>query len=206
VSLLVRLLVEVALEPYLPLAPATLLYRSPTDEILTVEVLPVQIEGAPAAVRMGSDRRRRVESRHPEEGLLIHRLVLGRSGELVYERPLAILPARLKTGELHSSQRRFARMLGGTKIDVGAHYAEAELLGVEDLTLGSEVHRECLRIRRHETRMDYGGEQEVYDATEWYAPGIGLVKVQGERTEKGEEGEILSTEAFDFSLVTSAEP
>jgi hypothetical protein len=132
--------------------------------------------------------------------------VLGRSGELVYERPLAILPARIPTGEVHSSQRRFARMLGGAKIDVGAHYAEAELLGIEDLALGSEVHRECLRIRRHETRMDYGGGQEVYDATEWYAKGIGLVKIQGERTEKGEEGETLSTWALDFSLVTSAEP
>jgi hypothetical protein len=206
VTLALLLLLEVALEPYLPLGPATLLYRSPSDDVLTVEVLPVEIEGAPAMVRMGSDRRRRVESFHPEEGLLIHRLVLGRSGELVYERPLSILPARFETGKVHSSQRRFAKMLGGTKIDVGAHYAEAELLGIEDLNLGSEVHPECLRIRRHETRMDYGAGQEVYDATEWYARGIGLVKVQGERAEKTEEGEILSKEVFDYSLATSPEP
>lgn len=205
-SFVVLVVLEVALEPYLPLAPRTLLFRSPANDVLTVEVLAVQIEGAPAAVRMGSDRRRRVESFHSEEGLLVHRLALGRSGELVYERPLPILPATMKSGDVHSSQRRFARMQGGAKSDVGAHYVEAELLGVEDLTLGSEVYSECLRIRRHETRMDFSGGQEVYDATEWYAKGIGLVKVQGERIEKNDEGEILSTVEIDLWLVTSAEP
>jgi hypothetical protein len=202
----VLFLVEVALEAYLPLAPATLLYRSPTDDFLTIEVLAVEIEGAPAAVRMGSDRRRRVESFDAEEGLRVHRLVLGRSGEIVYERPLPILPARMKTGEVHSSQRRFARMRGRTKEDVGAHYVEAELLAIEELSTTGEVLADCLRIRRHETRMDFSGGQEVYDATEWYAKGRGLVKVQGQRLEKNDEGEVLSTEVVDYWLVTSAEP
>jgi len=200
-------LLEVALEPYLAVTPATLLYRSPADDFLTVEVLTVQVEGAPAAVRMGSDRRRRVESFDTEEGLRVHRQGLGRlGGELVYERPLVILPARMKQGEIHSSQRRFARMRGGSKEDVGAHYVEAEMLGVEEMTLGGETRSECLRIRRHETRMDFSGGQGVYDATEWYARGVGLVKVQGERVEKSDEGEILSKEVIDLWLVTSAEP
>jgi hypothetical protein len=206
VSLVALFLLEVALEPYLPLTPATLLYRSPAEDVLTVEVLAVEIEGAPAAVRMGSDRRRRIESYSAEEGLLVHRLGLGRSGEIVYERPLVLLPAKMRSGEVHSSQRRFARMRGGSKEDVGAHYVEAELLGLEELTIGSEVFADCVRIRRHETRMDFGGGQEVYDATEWYARGVGLVKVQGETLEKDPEGEILSKEVIDFWLVTSAEP
>ena len=199
-------LLEVALEPYLPLTPATFAYRSHTDDVLTVEVLAVEVDGAPAAVRMGSDRRRRIESFNAEEGLRVHRLGLGRSGELVYERPLVMLPARMTTGEVHSSQRRFARMSGGTKNDVGAHYVEAELLGVEELSIADEVFPECLRIRRHETRMDFNGGQEVYDATEWYAKGVGLVKVRGERLEKNGDGEILSTEVIDYWLVTSAQP
>jgi hypothetical protein len=206
VSLVVLFLLEVALEPYLPLTPATFAYRSHTDEVLTVEVLAVEVDGAPAAVRMGSDRRRRIESFSAEEGLLVHRLGLGRSGELVYERPLVILPARMKLGEVHSSQRRFARMRGGSKEDVGAHYVEAELLGVEELSISGEVFAECLRIRRHETRMDFSGGQEVYDATEWYAKGIGLVKAQGERLEKNDDGEIHSNEVIDYWLVTSSEP
>jgi hypothetical protein len=206
VSAVALLLLEIALEAYLPLAPATLLYRSPADEFLTVEILPVQIEGAPAAVRMGSDRRRRVESFDAEEGFRVHRLVLGRAGEIVYERPLVLLPAKMISGEVHSSQRRFARMAGGSKQDVGAHYAEAELLGAEAVTIGSEVFSDCIRIRRHETRMDFSGGQEVYDATEWYARGVGLVKVQGERSEKNEEGEVLATEVIDLSLVTSPQP
>jgi len=206
VGSIVLFLLEVALEPYLPLSPATLLYRTPAEDVLTVEVLAVQIEGAPAAVRMGSDRRRRVESFDAEEGLLVHRLGLGRSGELVYERPLAILPAKLKTGEVHSSQRRFAKMSGGSKLDVGAHYVEAELLEVETLEVGGDTFTECLRIRRHETRMDFSGGQEVYDATEWYAKGVGLVKAKGERLVKNEDGEILSNETVDYWLVTSAVP
>jgi hypothetical protein len=207
VSPLVLFLLEVALEPYLPKAPASFAYRTSADEILTVELLAVEIGGAPAAVRMGSDRRRRVESFDAEEGLLLHRLGLGRfGGELVYERPLPILPARFKTGEIHSSQRRFARMRGGTKEDVGAHYVEAELLGVEELSISGEVFTECLRIRRHETRMDFNGGQEVYDATEWYGRGVGLVKVQGERLEKDDRGEILSKDAVDYWLVSSGEP
>ena len=203
-SLVVLFLLEVALEAYLPLTPGTFLYRSPADDVLTVEVLAVMVDGAPAAVRMGSDRRRRIESFDPEEGLLVHRLGLGRSGELVYERPLVILPARMKPGEVHSSQRRFARMRGGSKEDVGAHYVEAELLGIEEISISGEVFAECLRIRRHETRMDFSGGQEVYDATEWYAKGVGLVKVQGEKLEKDDQGEILSKETVDHWLVTSA--
>jgi hypothetical protein len=203
----VLFLLEVALEPYVPLTPATFAYRTSADEVLTVELLAVQIEGAPAAVRMGSDRRRRVESFDAEEGLLVHRVGLGRyGGELVYERPLPILPARLTTGEIHSSQRRFARMRGGSKEDVGAHYVEAELLGVEDLSISGEVFPDCLRIRRHETRMDFSGGQAVYDATEWYAKGVGMVKAQGQRLEKDEHGEILSREVFDFWIVSSGEP
>jgi hypothetical protein len=54
--------------------------------------------------------------------------------------------------------------------------------------------------------MDFSGGQETYDATEWYAKGVGLVKVQGERLEKNDDGEILSTEVIDFWLMTSAEP
>ena len=206
-SSVVLFLLEVALEPYLPLTPATFAYRTSADDVLTVEVLAVEIEGAPAAVRMGSDRRRRIESFDAEEGLRVHRLGLGRfGGELVYERPLLILPAKLTAGEIHSSQRRFARMTGGTKQDVGAHYVEAELLGIEELSISGEVFTECLRIRRHETRMDFNGGQEVYDATEWYAKGLGLVKAQGQRLEKNDEGEVLSTEVVDFWLVTSGEP
>jgi hypothetical protein len=206
VSSVALFLLEIALEAYVPIAPATLLYRSPADDVLTVEVLSVEIEGAPAAVRMGSDRRRRIESFDAEEGFRVHRLVLGRAGEIVYERPLVLFPAKMKSGEVHSSQRRFARMAGGGKLDVGAHYVEAELLGAEALTIGNEVFSDCVRIRRHETRMDFSGGQEVYDATEWYARGVGLVKVQGERLEKNDEGEVLATEVIDLSLVTSAKP
>jgi hypothetical protein len=205
-SFVILFLLEVALEPYVPLTPATFAYRSHTDDVLTVEVLAVEVDGAPAAVRMGSDRRRRIESFDAEQGLLVHRLGLGRSGELIYERPLVILPARMKPGEVHSSQRRFARMAGGSKLDVGAHYVEAELLGVEELTIGSEAFSECLRVRRHETRMDFNGGQEVYDATEWYAKGVGLVKGRGERLEKNDDGDILSNEVIDYWLVTSAQP
>ena len=97
-------------------------------------------------------------------------------------------------------------MSGGTKNDVGAHYVEAELLGVEELSIAGEVFSDCVRIRRHETRMDFSGGQETYDATEWYAKGVGLVKVQGERLEKNDDGEILSNEVIDYWLVTSAEP
>jgi hypothetical protein len=202
----VLFLLEVALEPYVPLTPATFAYRTSADQVLTEELIAVQIEGAPAAVRLGSNRRRRVESFDAEEGYLVHRVVLGRSGELVYERPLSILPSKMTPGQMYSSQRRFARMAGGTKQDVGAHYVEAELLGIEDLSISGEVFTECLRIRRHETRMDFSGGQEVYDATEWYAKGIGLVKVQGEKLEKDDQGEILSKEAVDYWLLSSGEP
>jgi hypothetical protein len=97
-------------------------------------------------------------------------------------------------------------MRGGSKEDVGAHYVEAELLGVEDLSISGEVFPDCLRIRRHETRMDFSGGQAVYDATEWYAKGVGMVKAQGQRLEKDEHGEILSREVFDFWIVSSGEP
>jgi hypothetical protein len=196
---------EVALEAYLVLTPKTIAYRTSAGEALTVEVLAVQIAGAPAAVRMGSDRSRRVESFDPEEGYLVHRQAFGRSGEIVYERPLAILPAMLEPGKVHESQRRFARMRGGSKEDVGAHYAEAELLGIEELVIDEVTYPECLRVRRHETRMDFSGTQEVYDATEWYAKGVGLVKVQGESFQKNERGEVATKASLDY-WVASGRP
>jgi hypothetical protein len=169
---------EVALEAYLVLTPSTFVYRASAEEALTVEVLAVQIAGAPAAVRMGSDRSRRVESFDPEEGYLVHRQAFGRSGEIVYERPLSILPAKLEPGKVH--------------------YAEAELLGIEDLVIDGVRYPECLRVRRHETRMDFSGTQEVYDGTEWYAKGVGLVKLQAERVQKDDRGEVVTTSSLDY--------
>ena len=128
-----------------------------------------------------------------ERGLLIH-TSSSTDGELVeYERPVVLLPAHMNVGEIHTSQRRFALRVDGERRDVGAHYFEAELLGLEPL----EGYEDCLKIRRHALRMDYSGTQQGENVTEWYARGVGLVKAEGERFWKNADGKTTRTERVE---------
>jgi hypothetical protein len=173
-AVLVLLLSEgIALAPYVSPPVRKWVYRSGDGE--------VQVE-LQDRDRTWSDGRVRVETFDPEEGLLLHATVLASGERLEYERPVVVVPPRLEVGVLHESQRRFVRRKNGSKVDVGAHAFEAELLGFEDVSTPLGNFERCLKLRRLEVRMDFSGGQERYEATEWYAEGVGLVKsssVQG---------------------------
>lgn len=129
----------------------------------------------------------------PEAGLLLHESATPDGATLHYERPVVLLPVTMTIGELHTSQRRFVLRVDGDKRDVGAHYFEAELLGVE----AWEDYEDCLKIRRHMLRMDYSGTEYGEDVIEWYARGIGLVKAEGERFWRDAEGNKTRTERIE---------
>ena len=131
----------------------------------------------------------------PEKGLLLNSLTTSEGVLLEYERPAVLLPLEMMVGELHRSQRRFVKRVGGVKRDVGSHYFEAELLGVTRL----EGYPDCVKIRRRSVRMDFAGTQQVDDLTEWYAKGEGLVKAEGERYWKDAGGRRTHTEPIRFS-------
>lgn len=126
----------------------------------------------------------------PERGLLLSESETSDGGQLVYERPVVVLPPVMTVGETHSSLRRFVLRRNGEKAGVGSHYFEAELLGTEVL----EEHGECLKIRRHVLRMDFSGAQHGENLTEWYAAGKGVVRRTGERFEKDASGRTVRTE------------
>jgi len=129
------------------------------------------------------------ETFDPEKGWLVHS-VSAENGIIVYERPVVLLPARMTVGDVHTSQRRFVFRVDGKKRQVGAHYFEAELLGIDSI-LG---HDDCLKVRRSALRMDYSGQQTGYDVTEWYARGVGIVRAQGKRFWKDADGEVTRSE------------
>ena len=129
----------------------------------------------------------------PDAGLLLRESALPDGGTLHYERPVVLLPVTMTIGELHTSQRRFVLRVDGEKRDVGAHYFEAELLGVE----AWEDYEDCLKIRRHMLRMDYSGTEYGEDVIEWYARGIGLVKAEGERFWRDAAGHKTRTERIE---------
>lgn len=130
----------------------------------------------------------------PENGLLLQQSASpGENGIVVYERPVVLLPPIMTEGETHTSQRRFVLRVDGEKRDVGSHYFEAELLGVEAL----DGYRDCVKIRRHTMRMDFSGALVGEDVTEWYARGVGLVKAEGERVWKDADGNTIRTERID---------
>ena len=131
----------------------------------------------------------RGETFDPEKGWLVHSASV-ENGTIVYERPVVLLPPRMTVGEVHTSQRRFVLRVDGEKRQVGAHYFEAELLGTDSLP----GYDDCLKVRRSALRMDYSGRQLGYDVTEWYARGVGVVRVKGKRFWKNAEGEVTRSE------------
>lgn len=132
------------------------------------------------------------ESFDPEKGWLVHSASVEGS-TIAYERPVVLLPASMTVGEVHTSQRRFVLRVDGDKREVGAHYFEAELLGTDSLPL----YDDCLKIRRSALRMDYSGRQIGYDVTEWYARGVGVVRIKGTRFWKDADGEVTRSEPIE---------
>ena len=99
----------------------------------------------------------------------------------------------MSVGEVHKSQRRFVLRVDGEKRQVGSHYFTAELLGADSLP----GYDDCLKIRRSSLRIDYSGRQIGYDVVEWYARGVGQVRVKGKRFWKDAEGEVTRTEPIE---------
>lgn len=187
---------ETAIAPYLSLEPErSWSYRGsePTPSV----TVSLEREGDWLVHTTGA--RASVVRLDPEDGYLL-RARETEEGSFEYERPVVLLPPVLKRGEVHRSQRRFVRRVGGEKRDVGAHYFEAELIGIEAVTTPAGRFEKCLRVRRHETRMDFSGTAYVYDGVDWYAAGVGLVRSEGEHLWKDAEGSTTSARATKLEL------
>ena len=128
-----------------------------------------------------------------EQGLLVYSASTSEGEQINYERPVVLLPIHMKEGQVHTSQRRFVRLVNGEKRDVGAHYFEAELIG----KTAFQQFDDCLKIRRYSVRMDFKGTQLSEKVIEWYAKGVGLVKSEGERLWQNAKGVVVRSERIE---------
>lgn len=134
------------------------------------------------------------DSVDPERGLLVRSAATRDGARIDYERPVVVLPPALEEGETHTTLRRYVILADGERRDVGSHHFEAEVLGIDAI----DGYADCLRIRRHTLRMDYGGTQVGEELTEWYARDVGLVKAVGRRYWKDASGAITDEESVDY--------
>jgi hypothetical protein len=191
---------ETSIAPYLPVVSgSSLSYRvSSANEVEEEDVARERVGEWMESTLGGETSAVRFD---PEDGYLL-RWRETREGRFEYERPAVLLPAVMEAGQVYESQRRFVWSVSGERKDVGAHYFEAELVGVEDVVTPAGTFADCLRVRRHETRMDYGQTTYVYDGIDWYAEGVGLVKRDGSHVWKDARGEATESRTTMLELVS----
>ena len=174
--------------------------RQSGDSLVTVLLSEASFRESPAIERRESDGSTSLQRLDPERGLRTLLTRFSDGGEIEYERGLTVMPTVLEAGETHRSQARYVFRESGEKADVGAHYFEVHLEGVESVTIPMGRFADCLRVRTQAVRVDFSGSETSLELTEWYAPGMGAVKREGRFTRRDASGAVTLEGTIDLVL------
>lgn len=133
-------------------------------------------------------------------GLEIYQLYFVGNRFIEYENSVVLFPAKLKIGEVHKTQTRYKTTVNGELKEHGTQTYEVKAERVEDVTTSFGKSSNCLIIRTIALRIDESGSQKGYELEEWYAKGVGTVKVIGILFWKNNKGETTRTFRVDAEL------
>lgn len=114
-----------------------------------------------------------------KKGLKIYQLYFKGDRIIEYEKPIRLMPAKLKSGETYQSQSKYKYLEKGELKDTGTQTYAVKFVGTQDVTINEKTFENCLLITTRALRTDSSGAKKGYLLREWYAKGIGAVKVTG---------------------------
>jgi hypothetical protein len=133
-------------------------------------------------------------------GLEIYRLFFVGNRVIEYEKPVLLMPDKLKIGETYKSENQYKTFVNNDLKEQGIQTYEVKPDRIEDAKTPLQVFKKCLVIRTTALRIDESGTQKGYELEEWYAKNTGAVKVIGTLFWKNNKGETLRTFKVDAEL------
>ncbi len=133
-------------------------------------------------------------------GLEIYQLYFIGNRFIDYEKPVLLMPEKVKIGELYKSETQYKTIVNKELKETGTQTYEVKPERIEDLETPFRKFTKCLVIRTIALRIDESGSQKGYELEEWYAKGFGAVKVVGTLFWKNAKGEITRTFKVDAEL------
>lgn len=123
----------------------------------------------------------RLEEYLPGKGLAVYKMTLKEGQELLLERPVMLIPDSVRQWQTYKDEVPYTLIEKGIKKGTGTQRFEVNVEGANSAITPLFNFSECLVIHTTSERKDgTTGTVRGYKLKEWYAKGIGLVKVVGE--------------------------
>lgn len=135
-----------------------------------------------------------------EKGLKIYQLYFVGDRVIEYQKPVLLVPATIKLGEVHRSETPYKTFVKGELKERGRQIYEVTAEKVEAVQTSTKDYENCLLIRIKALRIDEAGTQKGYELREWHEKGTGAVKITGELFWKNAKGETTRTFKIDAEL------
>lgn len=123
---------------------------------------------------------RRLEWLDPSEGWKLFLIGLQKNTDMIFEKPLLLLPAEVEHGAVYRSSSPFSVYVAGRKAGAGMQQYEIKVEGHDTSRTPLRNFGECLVLITTANRTDADGVRRGYEIKEWYARDFGLVKMAGE--------------------------
>jgi len=116
-----------------------------------------------------------------DNGVRVYQLYFKGDYLVTYPRPAQIFPAWVKPGDkLYDRVPYTFKKIDGEVIETGVQHYDMEVLRKEVVQVPTGNYPDVIAIRTKAERVADTGERKGYDLIEWFARGVGAVKVQGE--------------------------
>ncbi len=113
------------------------------------------------------------------KGLKIYQLYFEGDMIIEYNKPVLLMPAKLKSGEVYRSKADYKYLVNSEVKENGTQTYQVKFVGTQDVTIGEKTFEGCLLLTTKSQRKDSSGATSGYLLREWYAKGIGVIKVLG---------------------------
>lgn len=146
-------------------------------------------KGDTLTVRSENTGDSRLEEYLPGKGLAVFKIMLKEGQELLLERPVILIPDSVRQWQTYKDAVPYTLVEKGVKKGSGIQSFEVKVEGGDSAKTPYFNFSECLVIHTTSERKDgTTGTIRGYKLKEWYAKGIGLVKVVGEHYWKNSQG------------------
>ncbi len=135
-----------------------------------------------------------------KKGLTVYWLYFKGGRVIEYEKPVRLMPAKLKVGEIYKSSSPYKYLVKDEVKETGLQTYEVEIIGTEDIKIGEKTFKDTLVFTTKALRTDSGGTQKGYELREWHVKRVGAIKVTGTLYWNDEKGNRTRTFKINAEL------